>query len=189
MNKRAVIFLAMVGWLWLTIQAPAQTANATVPATTLETWEAATDRVMVKGTAPVGSVSLNGAVMSVTCEELAVGGLNQKMYGIRVGIAVKGQSEGRTVLDYDELDSLLSAIDYLSKVDWSVTSLSSFDASYTSKAGLRVAAFSSKRAGMIEYSVRGSLMGKRVVVTQGQLSQLRSLVEQAKNNLDAIRHG
>jgi hypothetical protein len=186
-----MILVAMVGWSILTVQSPAQNTNPCppVPSTTLETWESSTGRVIVKGTAPMGSVSASAAVVSVVCKEDAVVGTSQKVYGITVGIKVNGQPEDRTVIDYDELDSLLSAIDYLSKIDWSVTSLSSFDASYTTKAGLRLVAFSSKRAGQIEFAVRSSRMAKGILVAPDQLSQLRSLVDQAKNKLDAIRNG
>ena len=35
------------------------------------------------------------------------------------------------VVDYDELDSLNDAIDYISKVTWGVTQLNSFEAGYS----------------------------------------------------------
>ncbi len=186
-----MLLTALAAWSILASQASAQNTNPcpSLPATTLETLESATGRVIIRATAPIGSVSASAAVVSVVCKEDTVVSTSRKEYGITVGIKLDGQPEDRTVIDYDELDSLLSSIDYLSKVDWSVTSLSSFDASYTTKAGLRLVVFSSKRAGEIEFAVRSSRMEKGILLARDQLSHLRALVFQARNKLDALRAG
>ena len=65
-----------------------------------------------------------------------------------------GQLEDVTLIDYDELDSLLDGLEDVGKVDWSVTSLPGFDAVYTTKGGFRAAAIGSRRTGNIEFGVR-----------------------------------
>jgi hypothetical protein len=82
---------------------------------------------------------------------------------------------------------LTHALDYLSRIDWSVTSMGSFDASYTTKAGLRVDSFSSRRSGKIEFALRTGQMTRGIVLAPEQLAQIRSLVEQAKRKLDDLR--
>lgn len=188
MCKYKLVLMTMVGLSILTARSYAQNTILPVPATTLEIWESSTGKVIVKGTTPIGSVPASAAAVSVVCKEDTIVGAPQKIYGIMVGIKVTGQPDDRTVIDYDELESLLSSIDYLGKIDWSVTSLSSFDASYTTKAGLRLAAFSSKRSGQIEFSIRSSRMVKGILLAPDKLGQLRSLIDQAKTKLDALRN-
>ena len=186
-----MILTAMIAWLILTIHAPAQNTNLcpAVPATILEALESSTGKVIIRATAPMGSVAASATEVSVVCKEDTVVSTSRKEYGIMAGIKMGGQPEDRTVIDYDELDSLLSSLDYLSKIERSVTSLPSFDAGYTTKAGLRLAAFTSQRLGRIEFAVRSSRMAKGILLTPDQFGRLRLLVDQAKNKLDAIRGG
>jgi hypothetical protein len=189
MSKSKIPLLALALCSLLTTSSPAQTTNAVavVPATILENLEGLTGELIVKGTGPVGSVTAAGAVISATCKEDTLVSANQKAYGLVVDIKFDGQPEDRTVVDYDELEMLLSSVDSLRKLDWSVTSLSSFDVNYTTKAGLRVAAFSSKRAGAIEFTVRSTRMDKGLLLTAQQFAQLQTLLTQAKAKLDSIR--
>ena len=48
-----------------------------------------------------------------------------------------GQSD-TTIVDYDELDSLLSGLGFLADANWSLTTLPSFDAVYTTRDGLAI---------------------------------------------------
>jgi hypothetical protein len=91
------------------------------------------------------------------------------------------------VVDYDELDALLGSMDYLANINRSVTALSGLNASFTTKGGLRVGAFSSRRVGQIELSLRSSRMQKGMLLTSDQLAQFHSLVDQAKHKLDALK--
>jgi len=94
------------------------------------------------------------------------------------------------LLDYDELDSLVSAVDYLNKVDWSVTSLPALDAFLQHKDGFRIAAFSSKRTSNIEIAVRSIRWNVGpLLLSRTEVAQLRNLIVQAKSKLDALRSG
>jgi hypothetical protein len=111
----------------------------------------------------------------------------RKEHGILVDIGVNGQPDDSTVVDYDELDALLGSMDYLANINRSVTALSGLNASFTTKGGLRVGAFSSRRVGQIELSLRSSRMQKGMLLTSDQLVQFHSLVDQAKHKLDALK--
>ncbi len=182
--------LAAMSWVIVAGELRAQETNLYLvqpPPTVLEAMEATTDQLLVKGSEPVGTVSTGGAVISVVCKEDTAVSLNRKEYGIMVQISVNGQPEDRTVVDYDELDSLLGTMDYLANINRSVTTLSGFDAGFTTKGGLRVGAFSSRRVGQIELSLRTSRMQRGMLLTSDQLAQFRSLVDQAKHKLDALK--
>jgi hypothetical protein len=185
---KAIVLAALAG-LFLPKMSSAQEAEIYVPPpppTKLETLETNTGTIIIKGTGLVGSMSLNSAVVTVTCKEDTNIGSGQKEYGIAIDMGANPQQAFRTIIDYDELAPLLNAMDYVAKVDWSVTSLSSFSAAFVTKGGFRIAAFSSKRATAIEFSIRDNHMNRGVLLTQTQLAQFRSLIEQAKSNLDAI---
>lgn len=192
MLKSTMLLIATIGCATLALPSQGQvqiTNQVYVPATILENLENTTGQVIIKGTTPLGSISCRSAVISVTCKEDAVAGSNHKEHGIMVDIAVNGQRLDRTVIDFDELDSLISAMDYLGSVTWSVTSLSSFDAYYVTKAGLRVAVFSSKRSGQIEFGLSSSRLPQKFVLTPEQRAQFRALLDQAKTQLTALRNG
>ena len=178
----------MLGCLILTAQSRAQITNQ-YPATLLETLENAAGQVVVKGTAPIGTMSVGSTIVSVVCKEDKLISTGNKQYGVMIGIKPGGQAEDRTVIDYDEMASLLGSVDYLLKVDWSVTSLASFDASYTTRAGLRLKAFSSKRTSKIEYALNGSHLTKGILLSPDQVSQFYALVAQAKAKLDTLQNG
>jgi hypothetical protein len=90
------------------------------------------------------------------------------------------------------LDALLKGLEYISKVDFTASSLTSFEAAYATKGGLRVAVHGSRRTGFIEAAVQSqsSRFNKAVVsISMTELAQFRVLMEQAKMKLDAIRAG
>lgn len=113
---------------------------------------------------PVGSLNVGSAVISVTSKQDTI--LNpinknaqQSLYGCSLTVSANSQII-KTLIDGDELNSLLQAIEYIRNVSWSVTALPAFDLSYTTKAGLIVSGFSSKRNGEIEFSIKGNGMQK-----------------------------
>ena len=91
-------------------------------------------------------------------------------------------------MDYDELDALIRSIDYISKVDWAVTSLSNFEAGYTTRSGLKFASYSSRRSGTIEAFAQSSRQVRsRAQLSIVQLTQVRTLLELAKAKIEVIQ--
>jgi len=160
-----------------------------VPQTRLEAFETNTGTIIIKAGGLVGSVTANAGTLSVRCEAITDAGAGRTEYGLAIGISEpSGQIDSTLLIDYDEIDSMLNALDYLNKVDWSVTPLPSFDAVYTSKGGLRLSAFSSRRNGAIEFAVRTMRVNRApVLLARDQVAQLREFIVQAKSKLDALR--
>ena len=184
------ILMAVAGGSLLGDPARAQETNpcVLVPATKLEAFETNTDTVIIKATAPIGTVAAHGGAVTVRCREITDAGTGHRESGIVVDIAYGAQVEGTTLIDYDELDSLLDGLDYLGKLDWNVTSLPDFSAVYTTKGGFRADARGSRRTGNIEFAVRSIRVGApRLALSRDQLGQLRSLIDQAKAKLDSLR--
>ena len=164
----------------------AQDTNA--PKTELGQFEAGIGVVIVKSTGDIGSVTAAGGV-SVKCRESLDTSSGLKRQGLIITIAVTGDQTDTSIIDYDELDSLLSALDYLKSVNWSVTTLGSFDAFYTSRDGLRVAVYGNqRRLDNLGISLQSyHALRARVSFSPDQLAQFRGLIQQGKAKLDALR--
>ena len=192
MSRFIAILVAVAGGSLVAGSAFAQETNACLllPATKLEGFETNTDTVIVKATAPIGTVPAHGGEVAVRCREITDAGTGHRESGIIIDIAFSAELLGTMLIDYDELDSLLDGMDYLGKLDWSVTSLPDFSATYTTKGGFRADAHGSRRTGNIDFAVRSTrIIGPRFSLSRDQLGQLRSLIEQAKAKLDSLRKG
>ena len=190
MRKFVAILVIVAGGFLPAHSVRAQETNAClpVPATKLEGFETNTDTVIVKATAPIGTAAAHGGEVSVRCREITDAGTGRRESGIVVDITFGGPIEAGLLIDYDELDSLLDGIEYLGKLDWSVTPLPDFQAVYATKGGFRADAHGSRRTGNIEFDVRNMrLSAPKLALSRDQLGQLRSLVEQAKAKLDSLR--
>jgi hypothetical protein len=190
LRRLIAILIAVAGWLLLADPVPAQDTNACPlpPQTRLEGFDTNTGTVIIRATAPIGTVAANAGGLSVKCRQITDTGTGRQESGIVIEITHGNQWEDTLLIDYDELDPLLNAIDYLTKVDWSVTSFPSFDAVITTKGGFRVAAFGSRRTGAIAFAARTTRASRPpLLLSRDQAGQLSSLIEQAKTKLDSAR--
>jgi hypothetical protein len=173
----------------LTLAAQAQTTNLDYPPpiyTKLEAMEYRTGTIILKAEAPIGTMTTAAGSVSVACKNDQDLGTGLKESGVEIGLT-SGSGSYLLRLDYDELDGLLKAIGQLEKVDWTITSLSSFNASYETRDGFRVAVFSSRRSGAIEIAVRSTHANSApLLLAQAQLMQLQNLIQQAQTRLDGL---
>lgn len=189
-----IIALATV--LWLAINASAQDAaapvtviTATGPATVIENFELQTNTIIVRGFSLIGTLSIGNDAISIHAKEDNDVSHGQKAYGITVQLKDGRQAPGTSyslAIDYDELDSLLNAIDYVSKVTWGVTQLNGFEAAFTTKSGFSVIAHSDRRAGAIATYIQFGTAA-RIAMDSDQMTQLRNLIVQAKATLDGLK--
>ncbi len=165
----------------------AQETNS-YPKSRLEIFEANTSTVLIKGTDEMGAVAGKVGVVTVKCRETKDVSTGQREFGVIVTVTQAEGIEDTTVVDFDELDGLLRALDYINKVEWSITSLGHFEASFTTRSGLKVSSYSSRRTGTVEAFVMSNrLMRSRSFLTPTQLSQLRTVIDQAKTRLEIIQ--
>jgi hypothetical protein len=167
----------------LAFAARAQDTNALK--TQIGLFESQTGVVIVKGFGQVGSVSAGPAVISVRCKESTSAATGHKDYGIAVIIESNPWREA-AIVDYEELDGLLNGMDSLGKMTYNVTSLPGFEATFTTKSGLRLIAFGDKQQGGIRTYLQYD-DGPRIMLASDQWSQLASLTSQAKTKLDSLR--
>ena len=182
MNKSSLILLAMFGALVLS--APAQDTNALK--TDLGVFETRTGTVLVKGFTQTGMLTVGTEVITVYCKESTDISAGRKADGLALVLSGNRPFHKRILVDYDEISPLLDGINYLNKITYDVTPLTSFDASFSTKSGFTVAAYSSQRQGTIQESLEYGDEFK-VLVTPYQMMQLSQLIGQAKQNLDTLR--
>ncbi|PYI79910.1 MAG: hypothetical protein DME26_22635 [Verrucomicrobia bacterium] len=165
----------------------AEETNA-LPPTLFEVFESVTGRVIIKGTEEIGSFTAKSGIITVKCHELRDVASNQRQFGLTVIVRQNEQVEDATIIDDDELDSLVHSIDYISKADPSLSSFSHFEAAYSTKAGFRVASYSSRRTGTVEAALTSNrLIRSKCWLNLAQLAQFKGLLEQAQTKLDSIR--
>lgn len=187
MNKIHILLLS--AFCSLVFGAVAQDTNDLK--TSIGLFEARTSVIIVKGYAPIGSVPAGPAEISVRCKETTDIGSGQKLYGLAVEISGNSLGRDRTLVDEDEIDPLLDALNYVIKSNYEVTNgkvttLTSFEATYTTKAGLRVMANSIRKEGGVQYSLQ-SCNSPRISVSPVQMTQLYNLIAQARKNLDDLK--
>ena len=180
--RKFCIVLIVAG---VTLAARAQVTN--VPPTELEAFEAQTGTVIVKGAGQVGSVAVDAVNITVTSKESQDVSTGRRQYGMVVEATASNQRVWEKVIDDDEMDSLLNGLDYLAKIDYKVTALPTFVASYVSRSGLRVGAFTSQRRGAIQYFLQDqSANSPRILITSAQLAQFQDLVEETRKKLNSL---
>jgi len=180
---RPVYLMLFCGLLALT--ARAQDTN-NLPKTEIENFELQTGTVIVKGLGEIGSMTTSAGVITVRCKESIDETTGQREYGIGVALA-SGQLHGFLVVDYDELDPLLRGLDFLGKIGYDVTTMPAFDATFTTKSGLCIAAHSERREGGIEDFLQFEDT-PRISLTSNQFAQFENLIRQAKASLDALKN-
>src|SRR5579871_3124976 len=142
MRTSSLLVSAIVGCIFASvINSRAQDTN--VPLTNIEAFEAQTGTVIVKVSVLIGTVSGDTGTVSVRCKESTLPGSGQKEYGVAIELKEGSHPEDTTFIDYDELNSFLAGVDYLSKANHAITSLPNFDVLYRTGGGLRVDMFTS----------------------------------------------
>jgi hypothetical protein len=158
------------------------------PKSNLEIFEATTGVVLIRGTDEAGVVPGRTGNITLKCRETRDAATNRREFGVAVIVTQAEGYEDTTVVDYDELDALIRSLEYISKVDWAISAMGHFEAGYTTRSGLKLASYSSRRSGTIEaYALSNRLLRSRVQLTLAQLTQVRTFLEQAKAKIELIQ--
>jgi hypothetical protein len=157
------------------------------PRTKIEAFMAQTGVVIVSGFSTMGSVEgRNGGKVTVESREFLEAGTGRREYGITVKLKImeEVEKESTAYIDYDEIPSLLRAIEFISKVQSPVTRLDNFKAEYQTRGDFRISAFSTNNAQTILAVSNDDL---KVFLPIAKLDDLKVVMENAKARLDAIR--
>lgn len=182
----SITFVAVFSTFGVQSQQQKQTVS-TQPTTKMEEFSARTGVVVIRGYSRVGYVVVSQGSVTVEAREFRdASNPNTPQYGLSIEVAENGQLERKNMsyVDYDEIESLVKGIDYVAKIDKTVTPMNEFEAEYRTKADFAVTTFN--RGNKIDVSVESGRIGKtQVFLNLAQLSQLRTLILSAKTIIES----
>jgi hypothetical protein len=171
----------------------AQTASTSpvqpVPNTKIEAFSSKTGIVIIKGYSTIGSISGRGNVSIDVREFRDASSPNKGEYGIAIEVQESGRltRESRSFIDFDEIDSLIRGIDYLSKVTNSVTQLKSFEVAYRTKGDFAITVYSDSTGG-ISLAIDSGRIGKTTAFLKvTDLETLKTHILEAKRLIESTR--
>ena len=159
------------------------------PRTRLETLEDRHGGVVLKGFTRITIVDVRGIRIDAV-EMREMGNPNvPRANGIGVVLREGGEhpNDNRALVDYEEIDSLLKAIDTISQVDETATKLVGFEARYTTYGDLEIAVFRQTRSGTAVIMQTGICDRATVTLSLDDLAKVRAMIVEAKTRLDEIK--
>lgn len=158
--------------------------------TKLEQFSARTGVVLIHGFEEIGTVhGLYNTSVKVESKEFKNVTDGKKEFGITIEVKKEDgryDKEHTSYIDYDEIDSLIKGIEYIAKVDGSVTKLTNFQADYKTKGDLKISTFSSN--GQVRAAVSSGTIGSVGAYFKIEsLSEIKKLLSQAKAKIDSLK--
>lgn len=168
----------------------AQTAGsqADKPKTDLEVFQEKYGSVIVQGYTNVATMNGLGGSFTVIAKQFVNPATGTKVRGLVVEVdsSERYASSARSFIEYGEIDSLIKGIDYISKLDKSVTKLQLFEAEYKTKGKFSVTVFNNA-AGKLQVAIAVGRIGRKSIYTDiANLPQLTTNLQQAKGILDTL---
>jgi hypothetical protein len=143
--------------------------------------------VIIKGFTRITTVEVTG--IRIDAVEMREMGNVSRAKGVVVGLREGGERprENRAFVDYEEIDSLLNAIDAISRVDETMTKLAGFEAKYRTLGDLEINVFRQTRSGTAVIITTGICDNARANLSLDDLAKVRAMIHEAKTRLDEIR--
>lgn len=158
-------------------------ANKVVPSTKLEAFSARTGIVVIKAYSTLGVVNGLGRVSIDAREFRDASNPKQAQYGVAFEVKESGrlERENTSFVDEDEIDSLIRGLEYISKIDKNVTTLTNFEAQFRTKGELSMTVFSG-RGGEISLAIASGRIGKtNAFLKLSDAEQIKQFLVQAKS--------
>jgi hypothetical protein len=187
MKKATLIVFYLAATGLICAQEPKATTSA--PKTQIEAFASETGAVLIKGFSTIGSVSGSLGSISIDAREFTNAKNGKKSYGIVIDITQTGnyEKDESSYIDYDEIDDLVAGLDYISKVDGSVTKLKNFEATYTTRSGFAITVFNQDVRRSVAVS-SGGFSHVTAFLPLEKLVQFRNLITHAKGVLDGLQN-
>ncbi len=162
------------------------------PRNKLEDFEGRAETLLIKGRHWVGTVrGQNGAGSArVEATEIRDPIAATTVSGVVITIAGDGGPAGETraLIDYDEIDMLLKAMDTALKAGDGISRLSHFEVRYRTKGDFEVMVFKQMENNAIAAAIEGGFFDRsRLYLTIDDLTKLRWMISQAKDQLDQTK--
>jgi hypothetical protein len=161
------------------------------PRTKLEALEMKYETVLIKGFTRITTVEISGIRIDAvewrdTRNSARAAGI---AISLREGAERPGERprENRALIDYDEIEPFINAIDTVSKVSETATKLTGFEARYKTLGDLELVVFRQTRSGNAVSITAGVCDKITTVLTLDELAKFRAMLAEAKMRLDEIK--
>jgi len=158
--------------------------------TKIEQFSARTGVVLIRGYEKIGSAQgLYDTSVNIQSKEFTSVNDGSKQYGITIETFKengKYDKKHTSFIDFDEIDSLIQGINYISEVKPDVTKLDDFQADYTTKGSLKISTFSSGDRLMAAVT-SGSIGGVEAYFNIEDLAKIKELLIKAKEKIESIK--
>lgn len=158
--------------------------------TKLEQFSAKTGVVLIRGFHKIGSSQgLYRTSVNIEAKEFTNVTDGTKQYGITIeAFKENGKYDKKhtSFIDYDEIDSLVEGINYITKVRPDVTKLEDFQADYKTKGNLKISTFSSGTKVMSAVT-SGNIGGVASYFNIDDLAKVKDLILKAKAKIEEIK--
>lgn len=158
--------------------------------TKLEQFSAKTGVVLIRGFHKIGSAQgFYNTSVNIEAKEFTNVTDGTKQYGITIEAfkeSGKYDKQHTSFIDYDEIDSLVKGIDYISKVKSNVTKLEDFQADYKTKGDLKISTFSSGSRVLLAVT-SGNIGGVASYFNIEDLAKVKMLILKAKSKIEDIK--
>jgi hypothetical protein len=95
--------------------------------------------------------------------------------------------ENRAFVDYEEIDSLLNAMDVVSRTDENSTKLAGFEARYRTQGDLEILVFRQTTRGTAVSLTTGICDHATRTMSLDEFAKVRAMIQEAKTRLDDLR--
>ena len=157
------------------------------PRTKLEALEDRHSTVILKGYTRINTVDVRGIRLDAV--EMREMGNISRAKGLVVVLREGGDrpDDNRAFVDYEEIDSLLNAIDVISRVDETATKLVGFEAKFKTLGDLEISVFRQTRTGNAVMMSTGICDRATVTLSLDDLAKVKAMIQEAKARLDELR--
>jgi len=162
------------------------------PRNKLEEFEARVDAILFKGQTWTGLLRAQNGAARVEAIEIRDTHDATRATGVVITMnspePASAPPEIRVLIDYEEIDPLITAFDAIAKANDSVTRLSHFEARYRTHGDFEIMVFKEIAGGAIAAAVEGGFYDrKRLFMNLDDFMKLRWMIAQAKEKLDEIK--
>ncbi|HEX6729016.1 MAG TPA: hypothetical protein VF074_03350 [Pyrinomonadaceae bacterium] len=161
------------------------------PRTKLEALEMKYETILIKGFTRITTVEISG--VRIDAVEWRDTRNSARASGITISLTAPADRqsdrlrENRALIDYDEIEPLLNAIDTLSKMSETTTKLTGFEARYKTPGDLEMVVFRQTRSGNAVTLTAGICDKVTQVLTLDEFAKFRAMLAEARMRLDELK--
>jgi len=167
--------------------------NTITPKTKVEIFQLNSGSVIVKGYTVIGRLNVPasapgkaGGEITVTCWSLHDPLRGPGVRAISVDMEDEAKHQSRAYIDADEIDALLQGIDYVSRIDKTITKLANFEALFQTKGDFSLSAFNEPNGSLSVAFKIGAVDPLTASLPYEALNRFGKLVTDAKATLASL---